>query len=72
MPFVGLADPDHVVAGLYGQEVSLLKLGRVPALVVVDRAGRIRLSHYAANMADIPSNRRVLDLLDRLNGGSQS
>ena len=30
MPMVGLPDPRHEAADLYGQEVSLLKLGRLP------------------------------------------
>ncbi len=66
LPFVGLADPDHAVAGLYRQEVSLLKLGRMPALLVVDRAGQVRYQHYASSMSDIPSNAEVLAELDRL------
>jgi len=66
MPFVGLADPDHKAARRYAQEVSLLKLGRMPALFVIDRGGRIRYAHYAANMADIPDNEEVLRVLDHL------
>ena len=66
LPFVGLADPDHVVATLYEQEVSVLKLGRMPALVVVDRAGRAAFRHYARSMSDIPSSATVLAELDKL------
>ncbi len=63
MPFIGVADPDHKIAGLYSQKVKWLKGGRMPALIVVDRAGRIRLSHYADAPGDIPSNETVLSLL---------
>ena len=66
-PFVGLADYRHVVAGSYGQEVKLLKLGRMPAVLVVDKRGLIRFVHFGDNMADIPPNAEVLALLDRLN-----
>jgi peroxiredoxin Q/BCP len=38
-PFPGLADPQHRVAEAYNQEVNLLKLGRMP-LIVVDSADR--------------------------------
>ena len=31
MPFVGIPDPQHVIAGLYGQRLKLLKGGRMPA-----------------------------------------
>lgn len=66
IPFVGLADPKHKVANTYGQEVNLLKLGRMPALVVVDADGVIRYRHYASRMSDIPENAEVLGVLDRL------
>jgi peroxiredoxin Q/BCP len=55
MPFVGLPDPDHSVMKLYGQKVKLLKLGRMPAQVLIDKAGIIRFAHYGNSMADIPS-----------------
>ncbi len=66
LPFVGLADPDHAVASLYRQEVSLLKLGRMPALLMIDRAGQVRYQHYSSSMSDIPSNADVLAELARL------
>jgi peroxiredoxin Q/BCP len=66
-PFVGLSDHRHTVAKRYGQEVKLLKLGRMPALVIVDKQGVIRFTHFGDNMADIPPNSQVLTLLDRLN-----
>jgi peroxiredoxin len=63
-PFVGLADPQHSVAGRYGQEVKLLKLGRMPAILLVDKQGQVLHSHYAANMQDYPANRELWALLD--------
>jgi len=67
LPFVGLADPTHVVADRYGQEVSFLKLGRMPALMVIDKEGKVRFQHHAGAMFDIPPNRQVLAVLDGLN-----
>jgi peroxiredoxin Q/BCP len=67
IPIVGLPDPGHLVADLYGQEVSLLRLGRMPALFVIDKAGQVRLQHYGSAMDDIPHNADVLALLDTLN-----
>jgi peroxiredoxin len=46
MPFVGVADPEHVIAKMYGQQVKLIKLGRTPASLLVDRSGRIRYKHF--------------------------
>ena len=66
MPFPGIPDPEHAIAGLYGQKVNPFKLGRMPALVVIDKEGRIRYSHYGNSMSDIVSDRDILRLLDDL------
>lgn len=66
-PFAGLADPTHAVARRYGQEVNLLKFGRMPALMVIDKSGQIRYKHYAGSIADIPPNAEILAVLDDLN-----
>ncbi len=65
LPFTGLPDPEHGVADLYGQQVKLLKGGRMPALMVIDKAGQIRYRHFGKSMRDIPPNQAILDLLDR-------
>ena len=67
LPFVGLADPTHAVAKRYGQEVKLLKLGRMPALLVIDKAGQVAYRHYGSAMSDIPPNPQILAILDGLN-----
>ena len=66
LPFVGLPDPKASVLKLYGQEVDLFKLGRMPAQVIVDKAGVARFVHYGHAMSDIPPNEEVLALLDQL------
>ena len=68
LPFVGLPDPEHTVLTLYGQEVNLFKLGRMPAQVIVDKAGVARYAHYGHSMADIPENEELLALIDEING----
>ena len=67
LPFIGLPDPEHHVADLYGQQVKLLRAGRMPAIMLIDKSGRIRLQHYADSMRDIPPNQSILDILDILN-----
>jgi peroxiredoxin len=67
LPFVGLADPTHAVAKRYGQEVKLLKAGRLPAMMVIDKQGVVRYQHYGESMQDIPPSREILDILDQLN-----
>jgi peroxiredoxin len=66
IPFIGCADIKSRVADLYYQEVNLIKLGRMPALFVVDKAGIIRYAYYGDSMADIPQNSDVLSLIDNL------
>jgi peroxiredoxin Q/BCP len=67
MPFVGIADPEHIIAKTYGQQVKLLKLGRMPASLVIDKDGNIRYKHFGESMSDIPENQQILSLLDELN-----
>jgi peroxiredoxin Q/BCP len=66
LPFTGLPDPGASVLKLYGQEVSLFKLGRMPAQVLVDKQGVARWAHYGHSMKDIPANEEVLALIDGL------
>jgi peroxiredoxin Q/BCP len=67
MPFIGIPDPNHEIAKLYNQQFKLLRGGRLPAMTVIDRAGRIRLMHYADLPGDIPTDEEILTLLDKLN-----
>lgn len=67
IPFIGLADPDHEVARKYDQEVNLLKLGRVPAQLIIDKTGVVRFVHYANSMSDIPEDEVILKNIDQIN-----
>ena len=67
LPFIGLPDPQARVLKLYGQEVNLFKLGRMPAQVIIDRQGQARYVHYGHSMSDIPDNNELFELLDELN-----
>lgn len=70
LPFIGLPDPKASVLKLYGQEVSLFKLGRMPAQVIVDKEGVARFAHYGHSMSDIPENGEIFALLDQINATS--
>jgi peroxiredoxin len=67
LPFIGLPDPKASVLKLYGQEVNLFKLGRMPAQVLIDKAGIARYVHYGHSMSDIPPNKEILALGDEIN-----
>ena len=67
MPFHGIPDPRHVTARSYGQQVKPLKMGRMPALFVIDKNGLMRLRHYGKSMSDIPTVEDVFQILEELN-----
>lgn len=67
LPYIGLPDPQKTVLRLYGQEVNLFKLGRMPAQVIIDKAGIARYVHYGHDMTDIPTNQEIISILDQLN-----
>lgn len=56
LPMIGVSDEDGKLGELYGQEWKLLKLGRMPALFVIDRKGTLAFSQYGKTMSDIPKN----------------
>jgi peroxiredoxin len=62
LPFIGLPDPKASVLKLYGQEVNLFKLGRMPAQVLIDKEGVARFVHYGHSMSDIPTTSELLGL----------
>ena len=66
MPFPGCPDPSHRIADLYGQEVRLLNLGRMPSLIIIDSQGIVRYIHRGKSMADIPSNTSLFKILSAI------
>lgn len=66
IPFIGIPDPDGKIGKLYGQEWNLIKLGRMPALFIIDQKDTIVFSHYANYMADIPENGKLFRILEEL------
>ena len=66
LPFTGVPDPKHSVLKLYGQQINLFKIGRMPAQLIVDKQSRVRYVHYGDSMSDIPENEELLVMLDQL------
>lgn len=66
LPFIGLPDPSHSVLKRYGQQINLFKFGRMPAQVLVDKAGMARFVHYGHDMTDIPKNSDLFAMLETL------
>ena len=67
LQFVGLPDPSHSVLKLFGQEVNLFKLGRMPAQVIIDKQGIARYAHYGHSMSDIPANEEIIEIIEEIN-----
>lgn len=66
IPFIGLADSDNQAARLYEQEVSLLKLGRMPAQLLIDKEGIVQFAYYSNSMSDITENDLILEKVAEL------
>jgi len=60
-------DESKEIPDMLNQEVKLLKLGRMPGLLIVDKKGIIRYAYYGENMHDIPENDEILEVLKKLN-----
>ena len=69
LPFIGIPDLLGGLGRLYAQEWRLFRLGRMPALFVVDANGIVVFAHYADHMAHIPGNAALLQALDGLRTG---
>ncbi len=72
LPFTVLPDPDHHVANLYRQEVNLLKLGRMPAVLIISKDGTLAFQHFGASMSDIPKNQDVLAHIAQLENDAKT
>ena len=49
------------------QEFKIFKLGRMPAVLVIDAQQIIRYAYYGNSMSDIPRNEEILAILEELN-----
>lgn len=60
-------DVKREVGKVFKQEMNILKLGRMPATLIVDKDGIIKWAYYADSLEDIPSNDEILDIIKNLN-----
>lgn len=66
LKFVGIADENQRILKLYDQKTNILKLGRLPAQMLINKEGIIKYVHYGNSMKDIPENSQILELIDNL------
>ncbi|TFH30289.1 MAG: redoxin domain-containing protein [Promethearchaeota archaeon] len=60
-------DEENTVAKQLQQESKWYKLGRMPGLLIIDKESKVQYAYYGNNMADIPKNGDVLEVLTLLN-----
>lgn len=60
-------DDKKEVNKLLKQEVKPLKMGRMPALLIIDKQGIIKYAYYSDSMDDIPENEELFKILEKLN-----
>ncbi len=59
-------DEEKKIGKMLKQEWVITKLGRMPALLVVDKQGIIKYAYYSDSMSDIPKNQEILDFLQTI------
>ncbi len=65
LDFALVADPQHIIADRYQQQVKILKLGRMPAQILLDKAGKRAFEHYSNGMKDIIENNVIIGAVKR-------
>jgi peroxiredoxin len=61
-------DTKHEIVTLLKQDVKILTLGRLPAILIVDKKGIVQYAYYGSSFIDIPSNRELIRTLKRIEG----
>jgi peroxiredoxin len=58
---------EKIAKSVLKQEFKVFKLGRMPALLVIDKNQIIKYAHYGDSMSDIPRNEEILAVLEEIN-----
>jgi len=58
-------DRKHEVVRMLHQEVKIFKLGRLPAVLIVDVEGTIKWTYYGSDFRDIPTNKEIFEALEK-------
>ncbi|NHI92845.1 MAG: hypothetical protein EAX96_10120 [Candidatus Lokiarchaeota archaeon] len=56
-------DVKREIGKVFNQEINMLKLGRIPAMFIIDKNGTIIYAYYSDTMDDIPNNTEIFDFL---------
>jgi peroxiredoxin len=56
-------DEENEAARKLHQEIIWYRFGRMPGMLIVDKAGTIKYAYYGDSMSDIPKNQDVLEVI---------
>lgn len=59
-------DRTREVVKLLHQEVWILRLGRMPAILILDKKGIVQWAYYGDSMRDIPSNKTLFEVIEKI------
>ncbi len=62
-----VADPQHVIADRFKQQVKIFKLGRMPAQIILNKDDKQVFEHYASSMTNIIENNVILSAIKKAN-----
>jgi alkyl hydroperoxide reductase subunit AhpC len=65
-------DSNNAIAKQLNQEIRLLKLGRMPGMLLVDKQGVVRYAYYSDNMHDIPAVTDTVEMAKLVQDGSST
>jgi peroxiredoxin len=63
LPFDVVADSAGRVLKILGQQTSVWKMGRMPALLAVNHDGQVVYEHAGRNMRDLPNWQKAIEAL---------
>jgi len=64
LPYPGIPDLYEKIIKPYKQEFNPLKLGRMPAMFLINEKGIIEYAYYSQSMSDIPDNKTILAMIE--------
>ncbi|MCP4764583.1 MAG: peroxiredoxin family protein [archaeon] len=60
-------DESKKVSKMLSQQIKVTKLGRMPGLLIVDKQGIVQYAYYGDSMKDIPENKVLFEVIERIN-----
>lgn len=59
-------DNERKVTKILNQEVKIFRLGRLPAVLLLDKNAVIRWAYYGDTLMDVPPNKIILEVIQNL------